>query len=152
MIKTNAQCAVIASCLLAMSQLATASSSDSATLTAGHESSGCGGAARIVITGFTSGSFGSYSPTALTGGESVSGVTDSTSYGCSSVYRSLAVISGFSSNPGKSWLISITCNGVDLTGAGSANFSYLSGQAYWNWTTPFGFTSGSVYSCTITHD
>lgn len=153
MIKTNAQCAVIASCLLVMSQLATASSSDSATLTVGGDSSKCegGGVASFVLTGYVGPHMGSYSPTALTGGESVIGLYDITSYGCGSSYRSTLGISGFSSAPGKDWLISVTCNGIELTGAGSAAYSYGDGQAGWDWNTPFGFKSGS-YSCTIVHD
>ena len=102
------------------------------------------------------GSTGSYSPTALTGGESVSDLYDISNSTCTSLFRSIIYISGFSSNPGQSWLTSVTCNGVEMTGGSTSSYSYNSGTAGWAWNTTsgWGFSSevGSKLGCTIVHD
>jgi hypothetical protein len=61
-------------------------------------------------------------------------------------------VSGFSSNPGQSWLSSVTCNGVTNSGS-TAGFSYSSGVATWEWVRLFGLFSeiGLSVSCTIVH-
>jgi hypothetical protein len=96
-------------------------------------------------------SLGSYSPTGLTGGETVVAVYDTTG-NCVGTFSDLSV-SGFSSSPGSSWLSSITCNGVTNNGS-SARFIYSSGSASWEWSQLFGLQSksGSNVSCTIVHN
>lgn len=135
------------------SQFATASSSDSATLTVGVATARCAGAGGDQVqSGFNSVlSIGSYSPTGLTGGKTVAAVVDTFEALCFSSSFSALNVSGFSSDPGASWLISITCNGVENT---SGTFSYSGGEASWIFSTLFGFTgkSGSNVSCTIVHD
>lgn len=62
-------------------------------------------------------------------------------------------VSGFTSNPGTSWLTSVTCNGVDKS-ASSASFSYSSGMAEWIWSTEFGFAAkiSDNVGCSIVHN
>lgn len=129
-----------------------AASTDTGSLLVGVRANGRCGLQFFFLSGYASSlSMGSYSPTGLTGGETVSAVFDGA--GCPSAPIELA-ISGFSSNPGQNWLSSITCGAVTKTGASSVNFTYSSGTAYWIWgTPPFGFASkfNSNVSCTITH-
>lgn len=144
-------------CLSIASQVAL-SASDAGTLTVGHAVySGCS----TILSGYNSAlSFGAYSPTGLTGGETVVNIFDSLSFsypGCPD-YSALYV-SGFASNPGVDWLTSITCNGVTNSVSG-ATYTYLgSGEAEWQWSTLFNLTfngqggslSGNV-GCTIVHN
>lgn len=130
-----------------------ASSSDYGTLAVGDAISYCD-TGDIVLSGFDSGLFGSYTPAQLTGGRTVISLVDSTPVICSnSSSFSALTVSGFSSSPGSSWLVSITCNGITNTG-GSGVFSYGSGEASWTWTRQFGLLSkhGSDISCTIVHN
>ena len=129
--------------------------SDSGTLLVGQTSIPCNGTGLQIISGYSTGSpsFGSYSPTGLTGGETVSDIYDSISSCAPSTDRSVLAVSGFSSNPGSSWLSSITCNGVTNTSSGAAVYQYTSGTAYWVWSARFGLNTkvGSNVSCTISH-
>lgn len=104
------------------------------------------------LTGFYV-TFGSYSPTGLTGGKTVAQILDRTSAnGCLIGSESHVTVSGFSANPGSSWLVSITCQGITRTGASSA-FSYSGSTAFWSWSAlNFGFTNGANVSCSITHN
>ena len=101
-------------------------------------------------------SFGSYSPSTLTGGKVVAEVFDRTVAGspmnCPTPSVVLA-ISGFTASPGSTWVTSITCNGVKLTTPG-IGFGYSSGLATWTWNSshPFGFQPGVKYTCTIVHN
>lgn len=108
---------------------------DVGTLTVGHTAqAGC----FTLISGFASGVYGSYAPAGLTGGKTVNSVFDRASSCVPGVGFS---VSGFSSNPGTTWLTSITCNGVTNNG-GSAGFSYSGGVAFWGWgANYFGFNS-----------
>ena len=92
---------------------------------------------------------GSYSPTGLTGGDTVYAIEDVVPGNCSVTFSALTV-SGFSSNPGSTWLSFITCNGVKLTEA-NAIYAYSSGEAEWQWSTLFGLMSKNSdnISCTI---
>jgi hypothetical protein len=123
---------------------------DNGTLMVGHMHNHCL-AGPSFLYGFASG-VGSYSPTGLTGGATVDEIADITAGACVAA-NSILDITGFSSNPGGSWLISITCNGVKNLGS-SATFAYSSGDANWDWTSPFGLSGkvGSNVSCTIDHN
>lgn len=95
---------------------------------------------------------GSYSPAVLTGGKTTVAVFDSHGTGgCPGVFPTL-IVKGFTSDPGASWLVSITCNGVAL-GVGASYF-WEPGvpEAIWEWSTIFGFVNGSQYNCTIVHN
>lgn len=133
------------------SQLAIASS-DTGTLQVGLKT--CGPLHLPSGYGFLSGSggFGSYSPTVLTGGDTVTAVFDETS-NCGFTAGSWLEVSGFSADPGAAWLTSITCNGVQKLES-IAGFSYTSGIAFWDWSTTFGLSGklGSNVSCTIVHN
>jgi hypothetical protein len=133
--------------------------SDSGTLTAGGGSAGCGSGSTLIRVGYTTGAIGdrgSYSPSTLTGGKTVADVLDQTvtggGTGCPTSLVALNV-SGFTANPGTSWLTSITCNSKKLTSS-TATFSYASGVAAWDWpiSDSFGFVSGDEYTCTIVHN
>jgi hypothetical protein len=125
-------------------------STDNGSLTAGSAATGtCGGVHVITSRGYSSGAFGTYSPTGLTGGETVVSVFDhGPTPPCVPAVAVLSV-SGFSSDPGSSWLTSITCNGVDNSTV--STYSYSAGEATWTFTKQFGFASGSNYSCSIVH-
>lgn len=139
--------------LVGASQVSFAAS-DIATLTKG--TTGSGGACSTGYWGFSSGvgGFGSYSPTALTGGNTVAHVFDYLSvFGCGSA--AVLQVSGFSADPGSSWLTSITCNGVTRSQP-TAIHSYGAGIAVWRWNANlFGFISlpnGTNVGCTIVHN
>lgn len=136
---------------ISTSQLAIASS-DSGTLTPGRFLIRCNPATIVpsfLLTGYDSGLIGSYSPTGLAGGKTVFIVSDESPTGCGANI-SLLRVTGFTSDPGSSWLTSITCNGVkNLASAGS--YSYTSGFATWTWSQKFGLSSGAQVSCTIVH-
>lgn len=143
--------------LVVLPQLSSASSSDGGTLTAGQSaSSACpppfhGGA--IYFVGYDNyTSEGAYTPTKLTGGDTVTAVFDTHSTCSGSHVSSSLIVTGFTSDPGAGWLVSITCNGVGL-GAGASYF-WEGGvpEAIWEWTTGFGFANGTQYSCTIVHN
>lgn len=55
-------------------------------------------------------------------------------------------IAGFDSDPGASYLSSVSCNGVTLQ-ALAASYAYIDGSASWSWPMgkKFGFVSGSEY-------
>ena len=95
---------------------------------------------------------GSYSPTGLTGGQTVSDLEDD--YHCNGTYlETFFVVTGFSADPGKSWLTSVTCNGVTNSVGSSTYDGYSSGRAQWHWTNAFGLNSkvGTNVSCSIVH-
>lgn len=99
--------------LSAVSKLAIASS-DTATLSIGVELA-CGtGVVAARDWGYIESLIGSYSPTGLTGRDVVAAVYDYNIAGASVCGSSYSVldINSFSSDPGSSWLSSITCNGV----------------------------------------
>lgn len=61
-------------------------------------------------------------------------------------------ISGFKSNPGAGYLISIQCNGVTMHGR-DAIYSHSVGSAEWTWTgRSFGFVLGAQYGFDMTID
>lgn len=127
-------------------------STDNGTLTVGRTTVSCGGPT-LTFSGYSVPlAIGSYSPTGLTGGKTVTGVWDLTG-GCGT--SSTLQVSGFSSNPGSSWLTSITCNGVTNLASAVSTFSYSGGGASWTWnSTTFGIWAKSVganVSCTIVH-
>jgi len=102
------------------------------------------------FSGYSAGFIGSYSPTGLTGGETVVTIMDTGATTCfpSSIQFG---VSGFTSNPGTTWLTSITCNGIEKTGS-TASFTYNSGTATWKWDNEsFGFVLDDTYSCSIVY-
>ena len=96
---------------------------------------------------------GSYSPAVLAGGESVAEVYDQTDGGCKLVTGSTLSVSGFSADPGRSWLISITCNEVKLNLSAAARFFFAGDTATWEWSQQFGLQSsvGAAVACSISH-
>lgn len=127
-------------------------SSDTGTLLVGSISEPCAHGIQVYY-GYASDWIGSYSPTGLTGGKTVSVIYDFEQICPPTANLSRLSILGFSSNPGSTWLTSITCNGVTNDGT-TAGFSYDSGQATWIWGQKFGLDTkgGSNVSCTIVHN
>jgi hypothetical protein len=117
---------------------------DSATMTEGFKCS----IPSVCWRGFSSGGFGSLTPAALTGGYTVTAMTD---YQVVSTYKG-----GFSiaaaSDPGSGWLISLTAGNVTLNGS-AATYSYSSGTATWTWPAGsyFGFVGSGTVSVSIRH-
>ena len=138
--------------VMGASQIASASSNDSGTLTPGQVSHICTPfmpGADLISTGFGP-SLGTYSPTGLTGGFTLVTLDDVANQ-CRELTYSNLVVSGFAADPGSQWLISVTCNGVkELQGA--ASYSYSDGIAGWSWGSRFGLSNGSQVSCTISHN
>jgi len=127
-------------------------STDSATLQVGGTTGTCLGGLFSANKGYDSGVFGSYSPNGLTGGKTVTAVNDTT---CGAVKTSHLVIGGFSTDPGQTWLTSVTCNSITKTSASGSTYNFGSGSAEWSWASQFGFVSisnGTNVSCSITHN
>jgi hypothetical protein len=107
----------------------------------------------MTMIGFSSESFGAYEPVRLTGGKTVDAIEDIhvsaiTCGSSSAVFHA----SGFSSDPGKDWLISITCDGSDHLGAiASYLYDEPSGRASWAWSSLFGLTRAARITCKIIH-
>jgi hypothetical protein len=140
--------------LIFSSQLAIASS-DSGTLTPGTVTQFCPPTftTNFTLVGVIRGSIGTYSPTGLTGGKTFNAITDERKGTCGTSSLSTFSATGFSSNPGSTWLTSITCNGVTNMGSSAIQFIYTSatGTAAWQWSQEFGLSNGSQVSCTIVH-
>jgi len=131
--------------------------SDAATLTVGAHLTCFKSAGQMsTLYGYFSGSFGSYSPSGLTGGKTAIEIWDSFFFGsqCGTEHNSVLVISGFSVDPGQDWVTSITCNGVTNDGSGASSYTYTSstGSALWTWSQLFGLMGKSSVSCTINHN
>ncbi len=101
---------------------------------------------------------GSFSPTSLTGGKTLVDLSERgyDSYpDCdnSAAVSSTVTVSGFSMDPGISWLVSVTCDRITFKGK-SVDYSYSSGNATWVWRGGFGHlskVSGVTVSCSISH-
>ncbi len=134
---------------------ASPSTTDTGTLTTGSVNATCSAdLGSLIYAGYSNGlfglTFGTYTPTTLTGGHTVKGVAIiSGSAGCASRYGSYLNITGFTANPGTSWLTSIKCGTVTLASS-AATFSYASGSATWFWHNSFLPVSVNT-SCTIIH-
>jgi serine protease len=118
---------------------------DNATLTVGAQS--LGPASRKGYLQSTA--MGAISPAVLSTGQQVIQVTDT--YLPNTVLFNVAV-SGFSSDPGASWLVKVSVNGVtpNFTGA----YSYSGGIASWQWPTVSAFTGipvGGTAALVLTH-
>lgn len=97
---------------------------------------------------------GSYSPTTLKDGKTIVEVYDQTDRGCKLVTGSKLSVSGFSSDPGRSWLKSVSCNRTSLSSLTAARFIFSNGTATWEWVQKFGFESseGRDIQCSIDHE
>lgn len=128
--------------------------SDSGTLKIGTATLGECESFPQIFSGFVKSlSAGSYTPTALTGGATVIAVADDEDWSCGGNDAEFQA-SGFSADPGSSWLTSVTCNGVTRTASSMSTYFYSGGVAMWRWSSPFGFISlsiGSMVSCTVDH-
>lgn len=129
------------------------SATDNATLTVGKTTLPSPPApCTTVFAGYGAG-VGSYSPTGLTGGYTLTALMD---HGCSAPTQATLNITGFAAGPGKLWLTSVTCNGVTRQASAATSYSYnsSSGTAVWSWAGVFGFNAlsiGTNVSCSITH-
>lgn len=96
--------------------------------------------------------FGSYAPTVLTGGKSVVGAFEIFNGGTCLTAGANLDVSGFSANPGSTWLVSITCNGTSKSGSGLTPI-YSGGTASWHWATLFNLPNPPTKTtCSIVHN
>lgn len=124
---------------------------DNGTLTVGHYQFFLIGCDPLGWSGYPAQGTGSYSPIGLSGGKTVTAVEE---YICNWPQNVSLTVSGFSSNPGQSWLTSATCNGI-TNSSSSASFNYSNGKASWSWSTTFGLAwkpFGANVSCSIVHN
>jgi len=110
--------------LLLLMPLGADAATDNGTLTIGRAiipvpAPGCS-----TLSGYAGSWFGSYSPTGLSGGKTVSSVYDMAYCGMSGGYTSILVVSGFAQDPGQSWLTSLTCNSATKSGTSAFTFDY----------------------------
>lgn len=137
---------------LSVAPLDAMAASDNGTITVGSSIT-----AGICSWGYLPPTYGSYSPSGLTGGKTVAELfAIVVGPSCTGTINGQLLVSGFASNPGQSWLTSVACNGTTKTGA-SATYTYSSGSgaAQWSWAeTSWGFPSkvGSQLACTVVHE
>jgi len=134
--------------IVAMLPGAAGAATDNGTLDAGIHIIQNGCVPAQILVGYLPGlSAGSYSPTALTGGKTITALYD---YNCfNGMSWAQLQVSGFSSDPGLNWLTSVTCNGVIRT---PYSYTYRGANVSWRFS-PLGLsaTAGPV-SCSITHN
>jgi hypothetical protein len=94
-------------------------------------------------------SVGSFTPAAITTALSVLELYDQ--YNPAPTYaETILTVSGFTADPGRTWLSFVIANGVKQDQSAAAYiYSGGSGRATWDWTTPFNFVTLSVYSVTL---
>ena len=99
----------------------------------------------------TSPPLGAYSSPQLPDRKLLTEIYDQTNMGCKLVTGSAVSVSGFSADPGRDWLASVTCNGTALYRDSVARFYFGNGTATWEWTQQFGLKpkSGSTVTCTL---
>lgn len=105
--------------------------------------------------GYALSGIGSLAPTVISGGLSLVSITDNyfvpSKVATQPTYQSSSIaVSGFTSDPGQGWLLSVSANSVTRTGA-SASYTYSGGIATWRWTSPFQFSNGVSYPITINY-
>jgi hypothetical protein len=126
----------------------------STTLTIGTAASGTIGVnlrgfTSTAILGYTPTTFGSLASATLTTGRTCISVYDDRDIGIPE-YSAVLKISGFASDPGRTYLYDVTANSVTKTEATATLYSYSAGTALWEWTNTttavlFGFaTSGTT--------
>jgi hypothetical protein len=87
----------------------------------------------------------------LAEGRKIVEVADNLNFLCGGAGYSLLSISGFAADPGRDWLASITCNGIQNTG-GNSGYICRDGVASWDWRKPWDLRSvgsGSNVQCVI---
>jgi hypothetical protein len=100
--------------------------------------------------GFNSGLFGSISPTATANGHTYMQLYSATGRPGMSFFSA----KDFTSDPGKSWLTSVSCAGNTATVSSTTSYFFSGGQASWafsNQNLLFGQTIGSNVTCTVVH-
>jgi hypothetical protein len=112
------------------------------------------GAGAASGSGFVSGSFGSIAPAATADGFTYNAFYDFAPGGKNggAYVNTQLRVSGFASDPGKSWLASAAANNVTLIGANASSYNYSAGTANWIWTTgPVFIGKPSPSQCTVIH-
>src|SRR5271168_784700 len=114
------------------------------------------GAFNANVQGYAAGEIGAASPLTTTDGYPYLQISSNAGKckpnGCTNGNDNFAV-SGFTSNPGRSWLTSVAWGGCTLTASEEGGFSYANGVASWGWPTDycdFGAT-GSVAVVSVVH-
>lgn len=127
---------------------------DSGTMTEGIRTTiNINGGPDTTYRGYDIGSFGSYTPTGLTGGKTLAGFYDvgACPTGVCPATNGVVLVSGFTSDPGSSWLISATANGVTKLGSSAGVYFYSNGNATWSWGSTFGFSGSGTVTTTESH-
>lgn len=99
-------------------------------------------------------STGALNPTTLTGGRTVTNFWEQWINGA--YWQTVFSVSGFATDPGKAWLISVNAHGQTRYGATAPSYAYSAGLATWTWSAPagnttMGFTGSGTTPCTIVH-
>ena len=95
---------------------------------------------------------GSMNPTTTSNGFTYKSFADLAPPGSGKYNQTTFAVAGFTSDPGKGWLVSASVDGHTETGA-SATYSFVAstGQAVWGWTNGPILPSSGTYTCTIIH-
>jgi hypothetical protein len=146
-LRWGAALALAGICLLVSAQARASSMTDIVTVTAGG-TTGAGGA------GFKAGGFGSVKPAVTANGYTYEDIYNAgginNGKGSTAPYSEIA-IGGFTSNPGQSWLTSVSALGVTTSGS-SATYTYSDGVATWVWQgTEWGIDNTGTVQVSVTH-
>ena len=108
------------------------------------------------VAGYWQGAYGALSPSnSLSYGKAINQYTSAVTVTCTSPvdctvnWATYLVVSGFSANPGATWLQSLSGSG--LTGANAASFTYNAGGATWYWPAPAVPGSGTTVTLIVVH-
>ena len=100
--------------------------------------------------GFIAGDIGSMNPATTSNGYVYNEFADTEQpHGGGYVYTRFGV-SGFSTDPGISWLTSAKAGSTTLIGS-AATYVFSAGTATWTWTNGWVFTGSGTIACTIIH-
>jgi hypothetical protein len=113
-----------------------------------------GGSTGVCCAGFKASGFGSVTPAVTANGYPYEAIYNAggmnNGKGSSPPYSEIA-IGGFTSNPGQSWLTSVSALGV-TTSASSATYTYSDGVATWVWDgTEWGISDKGTVQVSVTH-
>jgi len=107
------------------------------------------------VDGFDLGYYGSTNPTATSDGYTYQQISANSGTckpnGCTAG-NNIFSVSGFTSNPGQSWLTSLTVQGCTLTASTATSFSFSGGVASWVWNpNRCEWSPGTTVSASVVH-
>lgn len=101
--------------------------------------------------------FGSASPSTMGPGKTLIALADNFSdVSFVTFVQTIVQISGFSTNPGQSWLSYVSNGSAIRLGSSASSYAYGGGVATWRWTsaggfTAMGFTPSGTFTCIMAH-